>query len=291
MKRKTLASLALIVLFLVAAFPFPVLGDPVPNPLIVTNDYDADLWELPADMTATDDYVNFKVGETSVLFSFPLGGQWKTAQKYLYANGSGYDISGYDRISFWFKGTNTGYSYTLGLRTSDSGDIFAYWFTDTSSSWQWFTFKFDDFTPYGGADLTNIKSISVMINDNCVFHELNIDYMVISLGQTSSQPPETPVSEVTGEMSLAVYCLINIIIVGFWVIGFRVWNLLGLLGGLVGGVLTAYVFSAGYLIMGSEYVGAAGQWVHYTIEMGFFAYVPLLLTVLCLTTPFYGKKS
>ena len=81
-------------------------------------------------------------------------------------------------------------------------------------------------------------------------------------------------------MELVIYVFINVILIAIAVLAAKFWSVLGTFGGLIGAIMTLLVFQAPNLILQTVYDQTAQVFVQQTYPMGFFAWIPLVLTAL-----------
>lgn len=93
---------------------------------------------------------------------------------------------------------------------------------------------------------------------------------------------------ITG-IDIWVYILVNASLLMFAVLALKVWNYMGLIGGFIGILLSMYVMDAENLTIYTVYDETASAWVYQYYPMGFFAFIPVVLTVLNLVLIFLKK--
>lgn len=81
-------------------------------------------------------------------------------------------------------------------------------------------------------------------------------------------------------LDIILYLFTNIILIVFAVLAWKYWGYLGAIGGLIGAILTYTVLTSDTLIFNTAYDQTAQEFVSQTVPMGFFAYIPLILTAL-----------
>lgn len=79
-------------------------------------------------------------------------------------------------------------------------------------------------------------------------------------------------------LDIILYVFINGILIAFAVLAWKFWGLLGALGALIGGILSYVVLTSETLILNTVYDQAAQVFVSQTYPMGFFGFIPLILT-------------
>jgi hypothetical protein len=78
-------------------------------------------------------------------------------------------------------------------------------------------------------------------------------------------------------IDLIVYGLICIFLVSTAILSAKYWGVLGVFGAVIGAIFSLIVFDASELAIRTVYVEGLG-WVSQSIPLGFFAYIPLILT-------------
>lgn len=81
------------------------------------------------------------------------------------------------------------------------------------------------------------------------------------------------------QMDILVYLVINVFLLLFIVLAVKFWRWLGTVGGLIGMILSYYVYNSENLIIRAIYNPATSEFVYSTTSMGFFAYIPIVLTI------------
>lgn len=79
-------------------------------------------------------------------------------------------------------------------------------------------------------------------------------------------------------LELILYFFINVILIATSALAFKYWRMLGAIGGLIGAVLSYIVFTSDTLILNTTYDQTAQAFVSQTYPMGFFAWIPIILT-------------
>lgn len=87
-------------------------------------------------------------------------------------------------------------------------------------------------------------------------------------------------------MDILVYLVINVFLLLFVVLAVKFWRYLGSVGGLIGMILSIYVYGTENLVLKTMYNPTTSEFVYVTYPMGFFAYIPIVLTVLNLVVIF-----
>lgn len=88
------------------------------------------------------------------------------------------------------------------------------------------------------------------------------------------------------QMDILVYLVINVFLLLFIVLAVKFWRWLGTVGGLIGMILSYYVYNSENLVVRAIYDPAATAFVYDTIAMDFFAFIPIVLTVTNLVVVF-----
>jgi len=81
-------------------------------------------------------------------------------------------------------------------------------------------------------------------------------------------------------MDLVIFLVINGFLLAFAVLSYLFWGSLGAFGGLIGAIFTLMTFQDPLLVVKSVYDPSTSLWVHESMAMGYFAWVPLILTAL-----------
>ncbi len=81
-------------------------------------------------------------------------------------------------------------------------------------------------------------------------------------------------------LDFVLYVFINVILIALAVVAYKYWGLLGAIGAVIGAILSYLVFTSDTLIMNVTYDQTAQEFVYQSYPMGFFAYIPLILTAL-----------
>jgi hypothetical protein len=90
-------------------------------------------------------------------------------------------------------------------------------------------------------------------------------------------------------MDLIIYLLINGLLIALIVLAAKFWSVLGAFGGLIGAILSYLALTSTSIEYNSTYDATQAIWVYQSMPMEFFAYVPVLLTFLCIVVVFKGK--
>ena len=79
-------------------------------------------------------------------------------------------------------------------------------------------------------------------------------------------------------MDIIIYVMINAFLIVFAVLTFKFWSGLGAFGGLIGSLFAYMVFVDPEIVFNSTYT--AEGFVYQSVEMGFFAFIPLILAIM-----------
>jgi hypothetical protein len=112
-----------------------------------------------------------------------------------------------------------------------------------------------------------------------------IDFTVM-FNETSEEPTPTPTSTPTvtintANLDIIIYILIISILIIFAIIAFKYLPILGALGGLLGAIFSYIALTSQNMIIQTVWNETAQTWVQQLYPMGFFAYVPVILTAVC----------
>jgi hypothetical protein len=81
-------------------------------------------------------------------------------------------------------------------------------------------------------------------------------------------------------MELIIYLLMLTLMCVFAVLAYRFWSVLGVFGGLLGAIFTYMSLTDTVLVINTAWSETQQAFVSSSVDMGFFAYVPLILTAL-----------
>lgn len=79
-------------------------------------------------------------------------------------------------------------------------------------------------------------------------------------------------------LDLILYVFINVILIAVAVLAYKYWGLLGAFGSIIGAILSYTVMTSETLILNTTYDQTAQAFVYQTYPMGFFAWIPIVLT-------------
>ena len=100
---------------------------------------------------------------------------------------------------------------------------------------------------------------------------------------------ETSVSSSANSIDINIYYFLVAFLVGAGVVSVLVFPWLGLFSGSVGVVLTGLFLNAGNLTM-NTYLSASDQIVRYTIPLGLYVWIPIILIIFNFLAPLVSKK-
>jgi hypothetical protein len=100
------------------------------------------------------------------------------------------DWSMYDRLCFWFYGSNSSNLIEVALAAPDSANQYMLTFTDDFSGWVHLVFPFETFLSMGNARLSTITEIGFFFFD--APQTFYVDHLILDTSQAQPTPTITP---------------------------------------------------------------------------------------------------
>lgn len=284
-----------------------VLGGLVPSvsgqvtPLVLFDDDSASDWTNAYSWVLWDDFINRNVGNNSLNATIPIYSQYEAIQ--LYVSPFPVNTTAYDYFNFWFTSNDTTPFVMRWSMATNSTNFYYQFFNVDNSSWEFTSWDlWSSWSLFGTPDPANITYLELQLSsNNTAPFTANFDYTFLSIGEPeptpTPSPTPSPTPTPTGEPEPSEDNSVHIIYFGLliawllisFILSLKYWRYFGPLGAMVGAVLALVIMNNTYFIVNQFYSETLDQVVNSYMAIGFLYWVPILLIIANVITPFLKK--